>query len=142
MRPTLFHPALAVLLLSTLGACKSEPVRDPLAALPVGETWQITQIDGTSVPQSLEVTLLRAEEGQIAGRSGCNRYSAPVEPREGKLHIGAIVGTRMMCPAPQMQVEQAFHAALGRVDGVISTADGISLQADGTTVMTAVKPAG
>ncbi|MER5171971.1 META domain-containing protein [Thioclava kandeliae] len=136
------RPVLTALLLLPLAACQSTPAADPLAPLVVGETWQITQIGGSPVPESADVTLLRAETGQIAGRSGCNRYSAPVEARAGKLHIGALVGTRMMCPAPQMQIEQAFHTALGRVDGVLPTADGIALQADGETVMTAVRPAG
>ncbi|WP_339108447.1 META domain-containing protein [Thioclava sp. GXIMD4216] len=133
---------LPIALIACLAACKPDaPPADMLAALPVGQEWQVTQIAGRPVPEGVKVNLLHPEAEQIAGNSGCNRYSAPVERRDGKLHIGAIVGTRMMCSELQMQTEQAFHAAIARVDSVAATQDGIELRADGQPVIIAVRPA-
>ncbi|MFD2174571.1 META domain-containing protein [Rhodobacter lacus] len=117
MRPILmtFCAALA------LAGCKEEgakPTTDPLNLLDHAVEWHVTEIDGTAVPAGVEVTIEAPEPGRIAGRSGCNRFSAPVEMRENLLHVGGLAGTRMMCDPATMVVERAFHSTIGRAKGL------------------------
>jgi len=110
------HLALAACALLALAACKEEAARaplDPLSLMGTEIEWTVQEIAGTPVPEGVTVTLLSPEPGMIAGSSGCNRYSGRVETREGFLHVGALAGTRMMCPPEQMQVEQSFHSVIG-----------------------------
>ena len=112
---------LLVLALTALAACKEDaptPAADPLALIGTGTEWTITEIAGAAVPEGIRVTMLSPEPGMIAGSSGCNRYSGRIETRDGALHVGALAGTRMMCPPEQMLVEQAFHSTIGTVTGL------------------------
>ncbi|MBW0159231.1 META domain-containing protein [Sedimentimonas flavescens] len=108
--------AMIALAALSLTACREESKADALAALPVGTEWQVREIAGQPVAAEVSVTLARSDESTITGNSGCNRYNGRIETREGKLHIGALAGTRMMCPPAQMEAEQAFHSTIGRVD--------------------------
>ena len=109
---------LLVLALTALAACKEDAAKapiDPLSLMGRAVEWAVTEVAGTPVPEGISVTLLSPEAGMIAGSSGCNRYSGRIEVQEGFLHVGALAGTRMMCPPAQMQVEQAFHSTIGTV---------------------------
>lgn len=64
-----------------------------------------------AAPDGVEVTLEFFGE-LVGGRSGCNRYTAKVESGPSTIRISAAVSTRMMCPPPQMEVEQAYLLAL------------------------------
>ncbi|WP_444463279.1 META domain-containing protein [Rhodobacter capsulatus] len=113
--------AVLALALIALAACQEDaptPAADPLALIGTGTEWTVTEIAGAAVPEGIRVTLLSPEPGMIAGSSGCNRYSGRIETRDGALHVGALAGTRMMCPPEQMQVEQAFHSTIGTVTGL------------------------
>jgi len=122
MRP-LILTALACL---ALAGCKDDaPATDPLALFGEKVEWKVTEIGGTPVPETVTVTMSVPEEGMLAGSSGCNRYSGKVEAREGRLHIGELAGTRMMCSEPQMQAEQAFHSTIGRMSGAALEGDAL-----------------
>ncbi len=84
--------------------------------------------DGEPAAAEPEVTL-RYAAGSFAGRSGCNRYTAPVERRPGfgSIAVGAIAGTRMMCPEPVFAVESRFLAALARAKAVELRSDRLRL---------------
>ena len=110
------RPALIALAALSLTACREEGKTDALTALPIGTEWHVREIAGKPVAPEVSVTLTRSEENTITGSSGCNRYNGRIETREGKLHVGALAGTRMACPPEQMQAEQAFHSTIGRVD--------------------------
>lgn len=51
-------------------------------------------------------------DGRMAGRSGCNSYSADYTVVDGKLQLGQAISTLMACQEPAMEVERAFMAAL------------------------------
>ena len=57
---------------------------------------------------------LQYADGRITGRSGCNRYTGPVTAGAalGAISVGAIAGTRMMCPEPAHGIESRFLAIL------------------------------
>lgn len=104
---------LAVLASLALAACKEDVPAVDLASL-MGEKveWRVTEVGGAPVPAEVAVTMALMQEGMVSGTSGCNRYNGRINLSEGKLHLGALAGTRMMCPEPQMSVEARFHAAM------------------------------
>ncbi|MFO7610304.1 MAG: META domain-containing protein [Candidatus Krumholzibacteriia bacterium] len=91
---------------------------DPLAAT----SWNLTALPGAELPAAVAVTA-QFHEGRLGGGAGCNRYSAAYEVRGDSLRIGRAGITKMMCPDPQMAVENAFLAALADV-ATFTLADG------------------
>lgn len=85
-----------------------------------GRTWMLREWDlGEPAPLEPRVTL-RYQEGRLTGRSGCNRYNAAVTPgaAPGTISVGAVAGTRMMCPEPAAGMEARFLAALPTADAI------------------------
>jgi heat shock protein HslJ len=81
--------------------------------------WVLTHFNWEDpAPAEPEVTLVY-EEGRLAGASGCNRYTAGVEPGEmaGDLVVGPAAGTRMACPEELMTIEDLYLTQLGAVSG-------------------------
>jgi heat shock protein HslJ len=81
-----------------------------------GRSWVLRAWDEAEpVPAEPRVTLQYAD-GRITGRSACNRYTGPVTAgaAPGAIGIGAIAGTRMMCPEPAHGIESRFLAILPR----------------------------
>ncbi len=88
-------------------------------ALLEGSTWRLSHFAWSEqAPAKPEVTLAYAD-GRLAGRAGCNDYSA--EARDGGEVPGGVsmsppVATRKMCPPEVMQVEDRFLGQLGTVN--------------------------
>ena len=78
-------------------------------------SWNLTAyFDGAALqqpPADAEVTLAFAD-GATGGKSGCNRYRSAVAIGDGTLTFGPAMGTKMACPPPAMEVEQAYLRAL------------------------------
>ncbi|MFT3687851.1 META domain-containing protein [Paenirhodobacter sp.] len=128
------HLTLAAMACLSLAACKQDAAAPP-DVLGTGTEWTVTEIAGTPVPEGVTVTMQRPEPGMLAGTSGCNRYGGPIRAEKGRIHIGALVGTRMMCPDPQMTVETAFHSTIGRVTGARKSGTVLELTDDAGTVL-------
>lgn len=79
-----------------------------------GVTWIAEDIAGRGVIDNLQSTL-RLEQGRVAGRAGCNRYTGEVKIEGGTLRFGPMAATRMMCPPAVMDQEQRFLEALQSV---------------------------
>ena len=85
----------------------------------VGTKWILTHLTRNDpLNEGAEVTLVFGE-GQISGKSACNRYSAGVEQGEAPadLKIGSATGTRMACPGELMDLEHKYLDALTHVTG-------------------------
>jgi len=65
-------------------------------------------------PTEPEITLTY-RDGRFAGRSGCNRYTAPAKAGDlpGNLSVGPVASTRMACPENESAVEARFLRQLG-----------------------------
>jgi heat shock protein HslJ len=61
--------------------------------------------------------------GRIAGRSACNQYSAACLVAGARIEISHATSTRMACPEPEMELEQAFLANLDRAASFIRVDD-------------------
>lgn len=87
-----------------------------------------------SAPSAPEVTLAY-QDGRFAGRSGCNRYSAPVRTGDmpGDVVVGPAGTTKMACPGPAMAVEMRFLKQLAGVTkfGFMAGRLMLSYEADG-----------
>lgn len=140
-RPPFTAPLFAALACLSLIACREEAAAgaDPLAMLGTGVEWRVTEIDGQPVPEGVTVTIVQPEPGLLAGSSGCNRYSGRMTAEGTTLKIGALAGTRMMCPDPQMQAEQAFHSNISRIDGAQITEGLLELTREGAVMIRATK---
>ncbi len=55
------------------------------------------------------------EDGNASGSAGCNRYFAAYQVQDENLTFGDVAMTRMMCPDPVMEQEQAFSQDLAQV---------------------------
>lgn len=123
-----------------LGACKAETPSDPLELLGTNTEWTITDIAGAPVPGDAKVTILRPGVGTIAGSSGCNRYTGSAKTVDGRIEIGPLAGTRMMCPEPQMQAETVFLATIDKTTGLRESGGVLEfIDAAGDVVLKATK---
>jgi heat shock protein HslJ len=108
-------------LLLNLGSAGDHMVLSPLA-IPelVGTNWQANSYNnGRGGVQSLlagtQITAVFADDGQVSGSSGCNRYFGPYQSSGQTLQIGPLASSRMLCDPPAvMDQEQAYLAALQR----------------------------
>lgn len=135
MRAILIRACLGTALLA---GCKPA-AHDPLEAVAPNAIWEVVQIAGKPVPQTVEVTLTHPEKGLIAGRSGCNRYNGRISEQNGRVRVGELAGTRLSCPADELAVEEAFRSAMARVDAVTIAKDRLELLGGGVPVIVATQ---
>jgi heat shock protein HslJ len=77
-----------------------------------GSEWKPVEIEGEAPPDGVEMFVQFRGEGKVAGHGGCNRFSGTFNLDGAAITIGPLASTRMACPAPVMQAETAFLAAL------------------------------
>jgi heat shock protein HslJ/uncharacterized membrane protein len=80
--------------------------------------WRVIRIEGAQPPEGVTVTVMFGRDGQVSGRSGCNRYSGGYTLTGEGLTIGPLATTRMACPPPGMETEQQVLGLLGKVTRV------------------------
>ncbi len=128
MRFLLLASLLAVPLAANAGAWL-------LDAIPETQVWQVFEIDGTPVPEGVEITLTRLKEGLLGGNAGCNRFSLRIGESDGRLFPGDFITTKMMCQPAVMKVEWRFGRALERVTGLATAGDTLGLSDAGGRVV-------
>lgn len=105
-----------------------------------GSSWQVIGVGVFDLVPSDAVTI-EFTDGRVAGRSGCNRYTGPVNLKADRIEVGAVAGTRMACPDREMEIERSFLGALERVTGWRIAEDGaLELTADDAPLIRAVAP--
>lgn len=67
-------------------------------------SWTIIEIDGSPVGGTAYQMQFDGQ-GRLSGQAGCNHFSGPYTQRGRMLTPGAIVATRMACPAERMAHE-------------------------------------
>jgi len=131
--PNRLVPVLVILLaaLAAAAGCGGGKAGAKADTDPLADTaWTLNGLAGKALPESVAVTV-RFEEDRIGGLAGCNRYFASYRVKGDSLRIGPVGITKMMCPEPQMAVEDAFLAALAGVKTFRLGADGLMLRGDG-----------
>jgi heat shock protein HslJ len=100
--------AIAIL---ALAACSTATT--PMSGRLEGTAWRAESIEGKPVLDVQHPSTLRFFDRQLAGGSlGCNAYSTTFFADSTGLRFGEIAPTRKMCPAPVMEQESRFSAAL------------------------------
>ncbi|MDP9196490.1 MAG: META domain-containing protein [Pseudomonadota bacterium] len=89
-----------------------------------GHIWVLDAMDGQPVASEARFDLVFKED-RMAGKSGCNRYSATYEFQEETLKVTSpMIGTKMACPPPVMELENRFTATLGAGGRIVRNPDG------------------
>ena len=70
--------------------------------------------DMTDVLADAPITMI-FDGGNVSGSAGCNRYFTSYQVQGDAIGFGEIAMTRMLCPEPVMEQEQAFSEALAAV---------------------------
>ncbi|WP_336517355.1 META domain-containing protein [Pollutibacter soli] len=97
-------------------------------ALFTNTRWKLMKMPGMELPQMNDV-FIRFYDGKSTGSSGCNRFTGSYESATAdKLKLGPQAGTRMMCTAEIMKVEDAFLKALSNADGYLISGDHMQLK--------------
>jgi heat shock protein HslJ len=113
-------------------ASSSVTGRLSLAAL-ADATWTLVSLDRLPISGIDRPPTVVIEGSRLSGFGGCNRYTGQVaEKSPGAIVVGPLAATKMACPAPAMELESRFLAAMSRmtrysfVDGrlVLSTIEG------------------
>ncbi len=140
--------AVAALALTVLSACASGDGAAPAAtgaSVPelAGTSWNLASYagaDGTQTPAVTEpsvgtVTFLAG--GELAGSTGCNRFTGTYEQSGADLSITTGAMTEMACLGPVAEQETAVIAALGMVATAAVTSDNLVLKdAQGAELLT------
>lgn len=83
------------------------------ARLLQGVAWQVQQLNGEDI-SAHGVTLQFMADGNIAGRSGCNRYFGRYEISGEGIQINGVGGTKMACEQKAMSIEYGFLDELSK----------------------------
>lgn len=103
-----------------------------------GTTWLL---DSTRLLAGTTDVIVSAEfsGGQITGENGCNRYNGPYtsNARKGTMTIGPNLSTtQMACSGIRSSLEQAYMAALPKVEKYTATSQQLSLiDSSGKTIL-------
>jgi len=89
----------------------------PVASLE-GSPWEATMVNNgkgavSSLVKDTAITG-RFDAGSLRGSAGCNRYTATYKVNGDGITIAPAATTRKMCPAPVMEQERNYLAALAR----------------------------
>jgi heat shock protein HslJ len=100
--------------------------------------WVPREIAGrpiTTAENTPEPYLLLRLEGMAEGNAGCNRFRGEAtEAGTGQLRFGALLSTRMACPA--MATETAFSNALTQTRRYRISGDTLRFYDDGNALLT------
>lgn len=81
--------------------------------------WDLVRLDGEPVDGQTEASephvVLHRDSGRVAGATGCNRLSGEYSHHDDSLRFAKLASTKMACPRPAMQTEQAFATMLDNV---------------------------
>lgn len=105
-------------------------VLDKLTGSVTEKYWKLVELNGQLVP-SLEREphlILKAADGSVNGFGGCNTFSGSytLDESASRISFGQLISTMMACPSG-MEVEQAFHEVLRRVDNYSLNGDHLTL---------------
>ncbi len=97
----------------TLSGCGGEP-----RTLLTATDWRVTAMEGATVPEGLIEggTLSFDDEGRVAGRAFCNRFTGPYTLTGEGLSFGPAAMTKMLCPDPLGALEFTMSGHMARVD--------------------------
>jgi len=100
--------AVAAMMAATLAASACASSADDLA----GSEWRPVAIGDAAVPEDVEIFVRFEADGALKGNGGCNNFFGSYQTSESSFEVGPLGATRMACPEPIMDMEDAFMGAL------------------------------
>ncbi|MEM1316319.1 MAG: META domain-containing protein [Pseudomonadota bacterium] len=73
-----------------------------------GSEWTPETLAGEPTPEGVEIFIQFGADGAAAGSAGCNRFTGGYAESGDSLALGPFAATRMACPTPVMEAEDAF----------------------------------
>ena len=100
-----------------------------------GKQWRPVYLGAEAVPEDAGMHVEFAVDGGIKGHAGCNSFFGSLEKTESGLGVGPLGSTRMACPEPIMQREDAFLAALQQATKFEVTGDRLTCLDDDSKLL-------
>lgn len=123
--------------ITVAAGCASTPPAASKATL-TNTYWKLTELHGARVTmapeQEREVRITLDNDGKVSGFTGCNQLMGGYTVAAEVLRFTQLGSTRMMCPAPAMQLESAVLAHLNSVTGFRIEGEQLILLKDGAPV--------
>lgn len=123
----------AVMLAALTGAANADGT-PPDAGLD-GTVWALLRLDGVAI---VGPTTLQIDGDRLSGQGPCNRYFGDVTLAPPVFRAAEIGATRMACP--DLALESQYFTALGAVDQLALTADGLVLTGAGHELVFSRRP--
>jgi heat shock protein HslJ len=140
-RQRIIRAALAATLVAALPATIS--AQDEPLVTPEGVEWTLTSYYDDDTAESVSLPFdsdasLRLQDGIAAGSGGCNQFNGSYEIDGSSLRFSEEMGvTLALCEADIQMIEDAYLAALGRVDSWTIDAGMLELSDDfGNVILT------
>jgi putative lipoprotein len=96
-----------------------------------GTAWRLEALGGARALEGVEATLEFLEEGKVAGKGSCNRFTGPVEIKGESISFGNLVSTRMACAEPIGNQELHYFEALRGAERFVLEGSSLSIYARG-----------
>jgi heat shock protein HslJ len=80
--------------------------------------WRVIRLEGAPPPDDAIITVEFSRDGQVSGKSGCNRFFGDYTLSGEGLAFGPLAGTFMACPPPVMETEQRVLGLLKKITRV------------------------
>ena len=77
-----------------------------------GTTWSLKSLDGQPALEGITAGVIFGKDGSLTGQTGCNSFTTTYQTEGNQITIPPAASTRMACPQPQMDQENAFFNAL------------------------------
>lgn len=103
-----------------------------------GTHWSIASINGAA-PTAARKAIIDFTTDRVSGNAGCNSFGAGYVLVDGVLTAAQMISTRMACPGPGMDQEQAAFKILAEPMTVTWHDDGRLMLSDDAGTMT-LKP--
>ena len=90
-----------------------QPLPPQQKNFPLGQTWQLRELNGKPVSADLDVSLKIDAAFRGSGYTGCNSWSATLYPiKDQHLLVGPYALTKKQCDKDTMAIEVGFLSAL------------------------------
>jgi heat shock protein HslJ len=99
--------------------------------------WTVVEIGGRPIAREAGLSLEITPVGNVAGHTGCNRFSGAADLDAGTMILGPLAATEMACVPDVMELERRYLDALGTVAGFAVDSDGTLrlMRADGSVAV-------
>ncbi len=127
---------LALLAAILVGGCALRGDDDNANGGLANTSWVVTSVGGVRTLADARPTMAFAPEGVVSGSGGCNTYSGPFHTDGGRIEVGDLASTMMLCEGERGAQEAAFLGALAGASEWRQTETG-TLELAGVNALTA-----